>query len=552
MMPMTIDELVRAVGGRLIETGQFTDAPKVGQTGQAQSQRVFSQVLSDSRDLCLDSLFVAIAGERVDGHDFVAGAGSAGALAALVDHPVPGADLPQIQVDDTVLALGRLAQYNLERRRRASGDFDIIGITGSVGKTTTKDLLAALLGHLGPTVAPVGSFNNEIGLPLTALRVGPDTRFLVAEMGANHVGEIANLTRIAPPDVSVVLKVGTAHVGEFGSVDRIAQAKSEIIQGLRPGGVAVLNAHDPRVAAMADLAPGQVLWFGMDGSDAAVGPGAGDGKGPIAQSMTKASDLEVDQYDRPVFTLSNPQGERAQVHLGISGRHNVMNALASATVAAHYGMPLEAITSCLTQVKGISPHRMDVSRVTVGRHGFTLIDDSFNANPDSMRAGLDAVRDWASELDHQPFRVAVLGAMLELGGDELGLHRQIGAYAAMTGINALIAVGSQQDTHLDTLAAALAQGAREALASESADTGGPGSGEDLEASRVRCRCSVHLLHGPEGVGALLDTMLEGHPAAVVLLKGSHASGLSGLAGEWGSQAKSLAGDQAGEASGKGE
>lgn len=211
MVPMSVEEIAKAVDGRLI--------------GDADSESRATNTVSDSRQAGPGSVFVAIRGERVDGHDFVAKTAGQGATVAIVDHEVKSDGLPQIVVKDTVDALGELARYNIVRRRELDGDFDIIGLTGSVGKTTTKDLLSSLLATVGPTVAPVGSFNNEIGLPLTSLKVNAGTRFLVAEMGANHVGEIANLTSLVPPDIAVVLKVGVAHLGEFGSAERIAQAK---------------------------------------------------------------------------------------------------------------------------------------------------------------------------------------------------------------------------------------------------------------------------------------------------------------------------------------
>ena len=208
MMPMTLSEIAETVGGGLVIPEGVAATP----------QTVATSAVTDSREVGEAGVFVAIAGERVDGHDFVGRAAQSGAAVALVAHQVD-APMAQIVVPDTVAALGALAQHNIERRRALDTPFTIVGITGSVGKTTTKDMLAALLGSMGETVAPVGSFNNEIGLPLTALKVGPDTRYLVAEMGANHVGEIARLTTIAPPDIAVVLKVGVAHLGEFGSVE---------------------------------------------------------------------------------------------------------------------------------------------------------------------------------------------------------------------------------------------------------------------------------------------------------------------------------------------
>ena len=363
-----------------------------------------------------------------------------------------------------------------------------------MGKTTTKDLLSSLLATVGPTVAPVGSFNNEIGLPLTALRVDEHTRFFVAEMGASHIGEIARLTRIAPPNTAIVLKVGVAHLGEFGSRERIAQAKSEIVQGLLPGGTAVLNADDEHVVPMAGLANGDVLWFGLGSSQ---------------EPEVRAIDVTADRSDHAEFTLVDADGNHTPVHLGIPGRHNVMNALAAATVAMRYGMAPETVARILASQHTISPHRMALS--TVNREGtsFTLIDDSFNANPDSMKAGLNGLKAWNSNDGKDPFRVALLGAMLELGADETALHTSIGTYAAELGIDAIIAVGSAQDQHLDALAQALADGARQ---SQSA--------------------SVDCVHDIDAAEQLVIDLARNHSDAVVLLKGSHASGLSALAERW--------------------
>ena len=283
---------------------------------------------------------------------------------ALVQHEVD-APVAQIVVPDTVDALGLLAKANIAARRAVGTPFTLIGITGSVGKTTTKDLMAALLSTLGPTVAPVGSFNNEIGLPLTALKVGRDTRFFVAEMGASHVGEITRLTTIAPPDIAVVLKVGCAHLGEFGSVERIAQAKSEIVQGLVPDGLAVLNVDGrPLVAGDGPLAPqGHVFWFGMAGDDAEASAGnAASGE----SDALFASDVRTDDGDRPSFTLERADGGTAHVQLAIRGTHNVMNALAAASVAHLLGVPLQSIAETLSRQSRISPHRMAVSTVRRG------------------------------------------------------------------------------------------------------------------------------------------------------------------------------------------
>ncbi|RSX51481.1 UDP-N-acetylmuramoyl-tripeptide--D-alanyl-D-alanine ligase [Bifidobacterium callimiconis] len=481
MMVMTVKEAALAVGGRL----HVRDDEQAG--------RPIGTVVTDSRQAGEGALFVAIAGEHVDGHDFVAKVGQAGAAAALVDHEIADADVPQIVVDDTIKALGLLAKANIERRRAAGTPFTVIGITGSVGKTTTKDLLKALLSSQAPTVAPVGSFNNDIGMPITALQVDEHTRYLVSEMGANHLGEIAYLTSLVRPDVAVVLKVGVAHLGEFGSVENIQKAKSEIVRALDADGVAVLNADDEHVVPMAQLVDGKVLWFGM-----------GDG------AASKASDVRMDGLDRATFTLALPGQAPADVALAIPGRHNVMNALAAATVAWHLGVPTEDIVAVLEKQSSISPHRMAVS--TLKREGaeFTVIDDSFNANPDSMKAGLDGLVGWSGEnTDGKPYRVAVLGSMLELGGDEAGLHRGIGEYAAKLGVDAVIAVGSEHDANLDSLAADIVDGVKAA--------------NDPHAE---------LVHNVDDADRAVIDLALAHPHAVVLLKGSHASGLSALATRW--------------------
>ena len=488
MMPMTVDEAVQALAGTLVTQGVPSDS-------------VITSVVTDSRQVECGSLFVAIAGEHVDGHDFVSQVGEAGAAAALVDHAVPDATVPQIVVSDTVIALGQLAKANLERRRASGRPFTIVGITGSVGKTTTKDLLHALLETQGKTIAPVGSFNNDIGLPLTALKVSSDTRFLVAEMGANHMGEIANLATIARPDIAVVLKVGVAHLGEFGSVENIQQAKSEIIRALDQDGEAVLNVDDEHVVPMAELAPGHVYWFGQS-----------------ERAQIRASKVRADAFDRASFELTLPQREvPVPVTLAIPGRHNVMNALAAITVAWRLGVPVERIVSVLAEQSSISPHRMAVSQLHRDGVSFTVIDDSFNANPDSMRAGIDGLAGWranGSAGDGEPFRIAVLGSMLELGGDEAELHRQIGAYAVESGIDAVIGVGSNKDRTLDSLAGDIVDGVR--VASEAQHRG----------------VIARLVHHVDEADDYVMQLAREHAPSVVLLKGSHASGLSALAARW--------------------
>ncbi|KAA8832102.1 UDP-N-acetylmuramoyl-tripeptide--D-alanyl-D-alanine ligase [Bifidobacterium tissieri] len=484
MMVMTVEEAALAVDGRL----RVRDADQAGNP--------IGSVVTDSRQAGKGALFVAIAGEHVDGHDFVAKVGQTGAAAALVDHEIADADVPQIIVDDTVKALGLLAKANIERRRAAGTPFTVIGITGSVGKTTTKDLLKALLSSQAPTVAPVGSFNNDIGMPITALQVDEHTRYLVSEMGANHLGEIAYLTSLVRPDIAVVLKVGVAHLGEFGSVENIQKAKSEIVRALDANGLAVLNADDDHVTPMARIVDDRVLWFGM-----------GDG------AESKASNVHMNGLDRATFTLALPGQDPIEVNLAIPGRHNVMNALAAATVAWHLGMSATDIAGVLARQSTISPHRMAVSTLSRGGADFTVIDDSFNANPDSMKAGLDGLHGWTGDnanADDRPYRVAVLGSMLELGGDEAGLHRGIGAYAAELGIDAVIAVGSDHDRNLDSLAADIIDGVKSADNAPFAE----------------------LVHNVDDADRTVIDLAARHPHAVVLLKGSHASGLSALATRW--------------------
>ena len=496
MMRMTLAQMVQAVHG----SAEHCDCDDL-ETVTATS------VVTDSRQVVDGALFVAIAGEHVDGHYFVDAAARQGAAAALVEREIKSAPIAQIVVPDTVAALGALAKANLEARKAIDEPFTIIGITGSVGKTTTKDLLHALLSTQGETVAPKGSFNNEIGLPLTALKVGERTRYLVAEMGANHIGEIARLTKIAPPDIAVVLKVGVAHLGEFGSVERIAQAKSEIVRGEAPNAITVLNADDERVAAMSGIAKGDVFWFGIDKAQ------AHDIDGYMA-----ADDIALDDLGHPVFELVSSQGVEQRVSLGIGGRHNVMNALAAASVAKLLGMPLERIAQVLADTRRISPHRMAVSEVERDGARFTLIDDSFNANPDSMRAGIDGLMAWRSQEDQQPYRVAVLGSMLELGSDEHNLHRTIGAYALDGGVDALICVGGGDDASLNALAQDIADGGTEA--------------KDADDMRP-----VRAVKTTQQADDLIRALNAEHPDMLVLLKGSHASGLSALATQWAAEAE---------------
>ncbi|PZR55442.1 UDP-N-acetylmuramoyl-tripeptide--D-alanyl-D-alanine ligase [Xylanimonas oleitrophica] len=421
MIELTATEVAQATGGRLAAD------PGV---------RVGGPVVVDSRLVEPGALFVALPGERVDGHDFAAAAVEAGAALVLASREVgtPETPVPTVVVEDVQAALGDLARFVLERARAANPGLRVLAVTGSVGKTTTKDLLGQLLaGHEGDgeAVVPTGSFNNEVGLPLTVLRVTPQTRTLVLEMGADHVGNIAYLTSVAPPQVGAVLAVGQAHLGHFGSVEAIAEAKSEMVTGLRPGGVAVLNADDLRVAAMAAKATdagNRVVTFGT-----------------IPAADVRAEDVTIDVAGRASFTLrvrgsvlaagETAEDVRVPVSLRLVGEHHVTNALAAATSAILVGLDPAVAAQRLAAATPVSPHRM---AVTERPDGITVVDDSYNANPDSMRAALRSLAVMAGRTRRS---VAVLGEMRELGESARVAHDAIGRLVVRLNVKLLVVVG---------------------------------------------------------------------------------------------------------------
>ncbi|MFE6969865.1 UDP-N-acetylmuramoyl-tripeptide--D-alanyl-D-alanine ligase [Isoptericola sp. NPDC057653] len=410
MIALTAADVAEATGGRLHAAA---DTPVTG------------PVEVDSRRVGAGSLFVALPGERVDGHDFARGAVEAGATLVLAARELEG--VPTVVVDDVQAALGDLARAVLARVR-AGGDLRVVAVTGSVGKTTTKDLLGQLLADLLPEgvapaealVVPTGSFNNEVGLPLTVLRVTAATRYLVLEMGADGPGNIAYLTRVAPPDVGVVLAVGVAHVGKFGSVEAIAATKAEMVSGVVPAGTVVLNADDQRVAAMASLATPEhtVTTFGT-----------------ISSADVRAADVEVDTSGRARFGLVVGGADATPVELRLVGAHHVSNALAAATVVLALGGTVEAVAAGLSRATPVSPHRM---AVTERPDGVTVVDDAYNANPDSMRAALRALAVMAGRSRRS---VAVLGEMLELGDGARAAHDAIGRLVVRLNVKLLVVVG---------------------------------------------------------------------------------------------------------------
>lgn len=426
MIGLTVHEILTATDGRLALAADADEAA-------AQQLVVDGPVVTDTRQAGPGGLYVARVGEQADGHDYVPQARQAGAVAALVQRRVED-PLPQIVVPDTEVAFGLLARDVTER---AGGDLLVVGVTGSSGKTSTKDLLAHLLSGHGPTVAAQESFNSEIGVPLTVCRITPDTRYLVVEMGARGLGHIAYLATMAPPDIGVVLNVGHAHASEFGSMEVVQQAKSELVRALVAGDVAVLNAADPRVAAMADLAAADyvdVLWTGT-----------GDGTRAPGRHVW-AQDITLDPAGRPSFDLvadltglpGRPAGPCGQAPVGMQlvGAHQAANAVAAAAVALLAGMDLSEVATRLSSATPANRWRMEVAQRA---DGVTVVNDAYNANPDSMAAALRALA--AMTPGEGGTRWAVLGTMLELGEQSDALHAGQGALAVGLGIDHVLVVG---------------------------------------------------------------------------------------------------------------
>ena len=395
MIPTSLEDIAGATGGRL--------------GGDASPDaRVTGAVVVDSRRVERGGLFVCVRGERVDGHDFAGAAVAAGAAAVLAEREV---DAPAVVVADTQEALGRLATSVL-----AASSAQVVGVTGSTGKTSTKDLLATVFGAANETVAPEGSFNNEYGLPLTVLRITPSTKTLVLEYSARGPGHIAYLCRIAPPRVGIVLNVGDAHLGEFGSREAIAKAKGELVEALPADGAAVLNDDDPLVAAMASRTKARVLTFGA-----------------TSRADVQVADLVVDEMARPSFRLHTPSGS-AEVRMRVHGRHHAGNAAAVTAAALAGGLALPEIVAALEHATSRSPHRMDVRERA---DGLVVIDDAYNANPESMRGALQSM----ARIAGSRRKWAVFGPMRELGDESVAMHREVGRAIAAAAVAELVCVG---------------------------------------------------------------------------------------------------------------
>lgn len=405
MIAMTLGEVAAATGGTLRDADPRT--------------RVSGTVEYDSRRVGPGGLFVAFVGERVDGHDFAGDALAAGAVAVLATRQVAG--VPTVLVDDPYPALAALARSVVDRLP----ELTVVALTGSSGKTTTKDMIADLAGRIGPTVAPAGSFNNELGHPYTVLQSGPDTRFLVLENGARGPGHIAHLCAVAPPQIGVVLNVGVAHIGEFGSVAEIAAAKGELVEALPAGGVAVLNLDDPQVAAMAGRTAATVAGYALDGAG-------------TPEATVRATEVRLDARGRARYTLVTPDGT-VPVRLAVAGEHQVSNTLAAAAVALELGMTLPDVARSLGELQPRAPRRMEVVERP---DGVTLIDDSYNANPGSVAVALRALAAMGAPPGERPRRtVAVLGYLAELGPHERAGHEEVGRLAAGAGVDLLVVVG---------------------------------------------------------------------------------------------------------------
>lgn len=475
MIVLSLAEIADVVGGRLHRA-----EPGAQVTGTVEF---------DTRELTPGGLFVALPGEKVDGHDFAAQAVEAGAVAVLAAREVdaPAIVVPPLAAGEAhersvaltgdkdgsgaavLAALAKLARYVVQRL--AEGELTVVGVTGSSGKTSTKDVIAQLLEPLGPTIAPPGSFNNELGHPWTALRAGAETRHLVLELSARGPGHIAHLAEIAPPKIGVVLNVGSAHVGEFGSREGIAKTKGELVEALPADGVAVLNLDDPLVAAMASRTKARVVFVGES-----------------ASAQVRAENITLDDEARASFRLITPAGE-ADVKLPLHGEHHVGNALSAAAVALELGATPAEIAARLSALERRSARRMEV---VTRPDGVTILNDSFNANPESMRAGLKALAAMTRETGRRSW--AVLGVMGELGADSVTAHDEIGRLVVRLNIAKLVVIGPE--------AAAMHQGAHQ-------------EGSWGEEST--------LVPDVEAAAALLHDQLR--PGDVVLVKASKAAGL---------------------------
>ncbi|MFW0109532.1 UDP-N-acetylmuramoyl-tripeptide--D-alanyl-D-alanine ligase [Rothia sp. P13129] len=409
------------------EIAQATDGSLEGISTEAAQQITCNFATTDSREVRESTLFLAKPGEQTDGHLFVPAAFETGASLALVERPIEqedGTPYPQIVVNDMVLAMGRLAEFCVQKMREKS-KLTVVGITGSAGKTTTKDLLAQIFATAGETIAPIGSYNGEVGVPLTVFRADENTRYLVIEMGADGLGHIEYLANIVRPDYGVILKVGTAHAGEFGGVDNIEKTKGELAEGVKLS--LCLNDDDQRVRRMVSRATTPVTYFGI---------GTNNQQTDQHYERVYAQDVQTNNNGCPEFTLVFPDHSSYKVCSQLIGEHHVYNLLAAASVAYQAGISTEAIAQVLNTSQAVSRWRM---QRTDRPDGITVINDAYNANPESMVAALRALAQLGRTQQRRTW--AILGPMLELGEVSVAEHDKLGRYAVRMNISKIVAVG---------------------------------------------------------------------------------------------------------------
>jgi len=400
MIAMTLGEIATVMSGEIH-----------GDLNKTATLSTSAQFHFDSRQIVKGDVFIALLGEKADGHNYVGDAIKNGAALSIVTKQVPG---PHILVKDVLSSLGNLAHHV----RHAIPDLRVIGITGSQGKTTTKDMLYSILKAEGETVAAQGSFNNDLGVPLTILRCSETTKFCIAEMGARHGGDILALTKIANPDVGAVLKVGNAHIGEFGSQEKIAATKGELIAGLKSGATAILGTYDRFTPAMQIPSGVKKITFG-ENHDCTV----------------RAADIEF-RGGYAHFDLVTPEA-REPVALRVLGLHQIPNALAAAAISYALGLNTAAIAAALSMHESASKWRMEIHE----GGGLLLINDSYNANPESMEAALRTLALLAQERGGRSW--AFLGTMHELGEQSAHMHQEVGELVERLGIDHIIAIGNQ-------------------------------------------------------------------------------------------------------------
>lgn len=388
------------------------DAKLIGADAQ------FDSVTIDTRALNPGEFYIALKGENFDGHDFIAAAEEKGAIAVLAEHPVTTKKIPVLQVEDTLIALGKLAAWH-----RAKFSIPVIGLTGSCGKTTVKEMTRSILAEKNCVLANQGTLNNHIGVPLTLLKLTQEHQYAVIEMGANHPGEIAYLTQIVKPTVAFINNIAGVHLEGFKTLDGVALAKAEIFSGLAENGCALINADDHYASWLqTQIGNRPVAYFGLKNTS----------------TENTARKVTIDENGRATFILHTPQGE-TEIHLSVYGEHNVLNALAAAAAAQAVGASLQEIRAGLEKMESVS------GRMTLreGIHGARIFDDAYNANPTSVKAALDALAKYPGE------RIIILGDMGELGPEAENFHRDIGLYAKKSGVQQFFAVGKLMQHAVD-------------------------------------------------------------------------------------------------------